>query len=135
MATRRLKNTKYKWVHGPNSERLYEVGILADGTLHNPRGYPDDVVREAALAANARRHARRSEAAKEAAKTRDERQERRVWQIAERVVKKQQTGPRRHCFVCGRGLADPQSIGRGIGSECWQAVLEQISKITAGAAK
>jgi hypothetical protein len=44
--------SRYKWVyHG--AEKLYEVGILPDGTLHNPRKYPDDIVRAAVLAADA----------------------------------------------------------------------------------
>jgi hypothetical protein len=36
--------------------RLFDVGILDDGTLYNPRGYPDDLVHSAVLAADARRH-------------------------------------------------------------------------------
>ena len=63
---RKNAGSRYKWVNH-EGERLYEVGILADGTLHNPRGYPDDVVRAAVLAADARKHERRSRAAKKAA--------------------------------------------------------------------
>jgi hypothetical protein len=38
-------------------------------------------------------------------------------------VADQKTGPRAHCYVCGRHLTDPASISCGIGSECWQDVL------------
>ena len=38
--------SRYRWVYH-NEAKLYDVGILPDGTLHNPRGYPDDDVRSA----------------------------------------------------------------------------------------
>ncbi|MGA8654376.1 MAG: hypothetical protein WB677_27810, partial [Xanthobacteraceae bacterium] len=61
---------------------LFDVGILDDGTLHNPKGYPDDQVRAAVLAAEARRrerqHERRSAGAKKAAITRARRKEKRI---------------------------------------------------------
>jgi Family of unknown function (DUF6011) len=125
--------SKWRWVwrDAPRGERLFKVGILPDGTLHNPNGYPEDVVRAACEAAEARQHEWRSQAAKEAAKTRAGRQQFRVQEIAKRIALKQRTGPRGHCYVCGRGLSDPQSIARGIGSECWQGVLDQISSIMA----
>jgi hypothetical protein len=34
--------------------------------------------------------------------------------------------------VCGRGLSDQQSIVRGVGPECWQDVLDQLSAIARG---
>ena len=51
-------------------EKLYDVGIRAEGTLHNPRGYPGKVVRTAVMAADARKRERRSDASKQAAQTR-----------------------------------------------------------------
>jgi hypothetical protein len=118
--------SKYTWVRYDNG-RLFDVGILDDGTLHNPNGYPDEIVRNAVLAADARRHERRSKAAKKAAITRARRQERRVQQAAERILEKD-IGPRAHCYICGRHLTDEVSIRRGIGSECWQGVLDLIEK-------
>jgi hypothetical protein len=59
---------KYRWVRY-GDDRLYEVGVLEDGTLHNPRGYPEEIVRAAVLAADTRKHERRSRAAKKAAAT------------------------------------------------------------------
>jgi hypothetical protein len=120
----------YRWVYhhnGRDMERLYDVGILADGTLHNPRGYPDDVVRAAVLAADERRHMRRSEAAKKAAVTRAERQRKLIYRIADRIVSGHDIGPRANCAICGKGLGDPVSIERGIGSECWQSVLSILT--------
>ena len=110
---------------------LHDVGVLPDGTLHNPRGYPDDEVRAAVLAADARRHERRSRAAKKAAVTRRGRQERQVYAAAARIAQGGCIGPRRHCAICERGLDDAQPIARGIGSECWQGVLEQIGRLRA----
>ena len=127
--------SKWNWIwrDAEKTERLFQVGILPDGTLWNPNGYPDDVVRPAIAAAEARRHERRSNAAKRAAETRAERQQDRVRYIAKRVAAAQKTGPRSYCYVCGRHLTDPESITRGIGSECWQHVLAQISEITRAA--
>jgi hypothetical protein len=119
--------SRYRWVHHGN-EKLHSVGIEPDGTVWNPNGYPEDIVRSAVLAADARKHERRSRAAKKAAETRDQRQQHRVWLIAKRVATKQQTGPRQHCYVCGRHLDDPISIERGIGPECWQGVLSQVEQ-------
>lgn len=125
---RETSMSRYKWVHH-NDTKLFQVGILPDGTLYNPNGYPDIEVRAAVLAADQRRHERRSRAAKEASKTRALRQQRKVHTIAHRIAARQSTGPRHHCYVCGRGLADPQSITRGIGSECWQDVLNEIERL------
>ncbi len=36
---------------------------------------------------------------------------------------------RQHCRVCGKSLSAPQSITRGIGSECRQGVLEVIAQL------
>ncbi len=124
--------SKYKWLMF-DGERLYDVGILADGSLHNPRGYPDDDVRAAVLAADNRRHDRRSIAATRAAETRRRRTEKRVYETAKRIVEGHKLGSRRRCVICGRGLDDPQSIGRGIGSECWQAVLGAVQAQKAAA--
>jgi hypothetical protein len=104
------------------------VGILPDGSLHNPNGYPEDVVRAAVLAADVRKHERRSVAAKEAAITRYDRQEKRVYAVAKRIKDGGHFGPRKNCIICKRILSDEQSIARGIGSECWQGVLDDIAR-------
>jgi hypothetical protein len=120
--------SRYRWVcHGDT--KLLDVGILSDGSLHNPNGYPNDLVRTAVLAADERRHQRRSNAAKQAAVTRRTRQEKRVYSVAKRLVDGGKVGPRNNCTICGRSLDDPQSITRGIGSECWQGVLNLIEQI------
>jgi hypothetical protein len=118
--------------------QLFEVGILDDGTLHNPRGYPPEIVRAAVMAVDARQHARRSAAAKKAAVTRQRRHAGRVWQAGRLLANNLATGPSQHCCICGRHLDDPASIQRGIGSECWQDVLRWAdiirAKIKTGAA-
>jgi hypothetical protein len=115
----------YRWVHRPyGRDRLYDVGILPDGSLHNPNGYPDDLVREAVEATDARRHERRSNAAKKAAVTRRQRQTRRVQRLAtQTLLTKHGIGERQSCAVCGRRLEDQISIKRGIGPECWEQVM------------
>ena len=122
--------SKYKWVwHG--ADKLFQVGILSDGTVWNPNNYPEDAVRAAVLAADAHWHECRSEAAKKAAHTRRRRQEKKTYVAAQRIIARIQTGPRDRCYVCGRGLGDPESIERGIGSECWQDVLTAVERIKA----
>jgi hypothetical protein len=120
--------SKFKWVIHDDGTKLYEVGILLDGSLHNPRGYPEADVRAAVLAADARRHDRRSQAAKKAVATRQRRTAKRVYEVARRItLNGDPIGPRNNCVICGRGLGDGQSIERGIGSECWQGVLDTIA--------
>jgi hypothetical protein len=33
------------------------------------------------------------------------------------------------CVLCGKALDDPESISRGIGSDCWQSVLQRWEEI------
>jgi hypothetical protein len=123
--------SRYKWVwqvRGEKVDKLYDVGILADGTLYNPRGYPEDEVRAAVLAADAQCRELRSQAAKKAGETRRRRREKKINTIAQMDANK--IGPRGNCYICGRGLGDPESIARGIGSECWQDVLKLIERIS-----
>jgi len=132
--------SKYRWVYhveetatAPRKvQTLYNVGILPDGTLHNPHGYPKDVVRAAVQAADERCRERRSQAAKKAAVTRARRQEQQIYATAQRIIANEKTGPRDNCVICGKGLSDPESIERGIGSECWQHVLDQIERLKEG---
>jgi hypothetical protein len=104
---------------------LWDVGRRPDGSLYNPHGYPEETVRAALAAAEERLRERRSASAKQAAETRRKRTDRRVYEVAQRIVDGHVFGPRNHCYICGRGLDDPNSIARGIGSECWQDVLQQ----------
>lgn len=122
--------SNFQWIHH-DGERLYSVGILPDGSLHNPNGYPDDVVRAAVQAAECRRHERRSQAAKKAAETRRRRTAKKVHDAAMRIVHSQHLGPRMNCYICGRSLDDPDSITRGIGSDCWQDVLAALEQMVA----
>jgi hypothetical protein len=107
---------------------LRDVGILADGTLYNPNGYPEDVVRSAVLAAIERKKKRRSDGAKKAAATRAIRMERRVYEVARNLGLNCKYGPRGRCYICDKELGDQQSIERGIGSDCWDRVMKAITQ-------
>ena len=109
-------------------QQLCDVGVLVDGTLYNPRGYPEDLVRAAVAAAEGRRNARRSEAAHKAAETRKRRKEKRVYEVADRIINGHVYGPSRSCVLCGKSVFEPQSIERGIGSDCWQGVMAAIER-------
>jgi hypothetical protein len=118
----------YRWVRY-KGEKLHSVGINDDGALHNPNGYPDEIVRVAVQGADERRAVKRSKAAKKAAETRQRRKQKLIWQIAKRMLAGKGIGARRNCAVCNRHLDDPASIRRGIGSECWQDVLSAIEQV------
>ena len=46
----------YRWVYTNDfQQKLYDVGVLPDGTLHNPNNYPEDLVRESIAGAVLRR--------------------------------------------------------------------------------
>jgi hypothetical protein len=123
--------SRYKWVYwndGTETKRLFQVGILDDGTLYNPNGYPEDLVRASVLAADVRCYERRSSAAKKAAGTRKQRRDRNVYRIVSQLLANRTIGPRRHCACCGRQLDDWTSIQRGIGTECWQDILHTIEE-------
>jgi hypothetical protein len=112
----------------------YQVGLNADGSLYNPRGYPNEAELRAELERiveerKAEERERRSAGAKRGAETRARRRARLVWQIAQRMVRDEKIGPCFTCIICGRELSDPQSIARGIGSECWQDVLTAIEQV------
>ena len=89
---------------------LHDVGVLADGTLQNPNGYPESKVRTAVAAAAARLHDRAK-----AVKTRAERKRHHVWEHAQFIVECEQTGPADHCYLCGSRLDHPDSLRRSSG--------------------
>jgi Family of unknown function (DUF6011) len=122
-----MRDLKWRWIDH-EGQRLYQVGVLSDGSLHNPRGYDEAVVREVVHQAEQRLHARRSSAAKKAAITKQRRRERLTYEVAKQIIANRVYGPRQHCVICGKELGDSESIARGIGSECWQRVLESISQ-------
>jgi Family of unknown function (DUF6011) len=116
-----MKRIIYRWVYGPGSgpsSRHYDVGFNEDGTLHNPNGYPEAEILPILHRVVEEARRQRSEAAKKAAKTRADRRSKLVYSV----------GPRNNCVICGKGLGDPQSIERGIGSDCWQFVLAIIAR-------
>jgi hypothetical protein len=116
----------YKWVHHEGG-KLFDVAIKDDDTLHNPNGYPEEVVRSAIVAADARRHERRSRAAKQAAVTKAERREKKVYAVVQRLKDGGSIKPGSHCEICGKGLSDQPSRDRGIGSDCWQDIMRFLS--------
>lgn len=116
----------WKWITHDGQE-LRDVGILCDGSLHNPNGYDEATVREAIHQASEQVHARRSQAAKQAAITRKRRKEARLYEIVNRISALCNDGRRRHCRICRKPLRDPQSIAFGIDGDCWQQVLAAIS--------
>ena len=110
-------------------QQLLNIGIAADGSLVNPNGYPEAVVRAAVEGAEARRAERRKRAAAKAVETRKRRQERRIYAIARKLLAKASIGPRVTCASCARALEDPISVERGIGPECLERVKAAIESL------
>ena len=106
---------------------LHDIGILPDGSLHNPRGYPEDLLREAVATANERRRQRREDAKRRAAETRAKRLELRISETVRLILAGANIGPESHCVVCHKALVDPESFERGIGPECWDRILSRVT--------
>ena len=127
----------YRWsrVHGEPTgpyrvvESYDDVWIEADETLHNPRGYPEDLARAAALRADIWKAERLAESRMRGVETRKRRREARIHRIALRILKNEGIGPQTHCACCRKFLTDPASISRGVGSECWGHLLEQVERL------
>jgi Family of unknown function (DUF6011) len=127
-----MRDTIYRYLYPltpiPNVPTMLDVGILSDGTLHNPNGYPEDVVRTAVLAADERRRLRRSKGAKKAAATRARRQAIKLNEMVRKLSLGHKYGPSQICEFCDQPLTDPQSIERGIGSDCWQKIMAKLTE-------
>ena len=119
------KTKRWYWI-GVGEQRMERPEVhMEDGRIvmatANGEWSTKAIVR-AAYDAIRRRYERRSAAARKAAVTRAKRKEKAVYEAA-RLLEAKQLEPRQHCRICGRILSDPESIRRGIGSECWQRVL------------
>jgi hypothetical protein len=57
------KHYRWRWVYGETRDRYYDVWIEPDGSLHNPRNYPEDKARAAVLRADADKAKRMAESA------------------------------------------------------------------------
>jgi hypothetical protein len=111
-------NKRWNWIRH-EGVRYWDLGRNPDGTLHNPNGYPEEVVLAAIEGAEERRHRTRSNAAKKAAKTRQERKDRLVYQVVERLKAGGKLVPGTHCEICGRALGRvPWIMGRGRAARC-----------------
>src|SRR5262245_53287295 len=106
-----------------DGQEMHDLGVRDDGSVVNPNGYPEAAVRAAVAWAEERRRVRRSTAAVRAAATRRHRMERRVYEVAQRIIDGHGFGPSGRCAICTKELGDPESIKRGIGSDCWQGVI------------
>jgi hypothetical protein len=126
----RGKETRWHWVRHEGRRIMQPVlrmdgGVIAEASSADST--PPAVVVRAVLQALQHRHERRSAAATRAAVTRAKRQERLVYEAAQRL-REQMLTRRSHCRICGRALDDADSVARGIGSECWQSVLAALGR-------
>jgi hypothetical protein len=77
-----------------NGRTLTRIGRNKDGTLWNPDGHPEDLVREVVEGLERKAAERRSKSAREAAVTRQRRQHNRIWSAAKAILSGQGIGER-----------------------------------------
>ena len=116
-----------------DGEQFNSIGVRTDGTLFNPNGYPEPVVRDVITWAEDRLKERRSRAAIKAGVTRAKRQELRVHRMAEKLLADERIPPTHYCYCCRRKLVDQESIDRSVGPECWDRVLLKMTAIAEAA--
>jgi hypothetical protein len=116
------------WDHSDGYASYHNVGVNRDGSLHNPNGYPEDRLRASIDRVFQHRRQRRSDGAKKAAATRARRKEQLLYRVVQRLKDGGTFTAADNCEICGRMLDDPQSLARGIGSECWQRVLTALER-------
>jgi hypothetical protein len=98
------------------------VDIRCDGTLSNPKGYPEAEARAAIEEAAVQKRAAIEQSIRDGVETRAWRRQSALWQ----AVKAWRSGkltPGRACRVCDKELTDPPSIARSIGPCCWEHIL------------
>ena len=105
------------------------VGLLADGRLHNPNGYPEAELRPLVEAAIERHIQRRQASARKAVQTRGKRHALKVSRIATAILARRPLGPSHYCKLCRKDITDPESVELGIGPECWQRVLRDVERL------
>ena len=67
----------------------------------------------------------------QAVETRKRRKEQRLAEVVRAFLLGKGVGNLTHCAVCDRALSDPESIARGIGSECWPRLMDHVAQARA----
>ena len=116
----------WHWVKHDGRRIPGAVFTLADGA-HAPGEDPRTVL-EALVLANRRLAAHRSAAAKKAAATRERRRHLYGQKLALRLANGESFGPSTTCRLCEKPVTDPESIARGVGSDCWQFVMSFLER-------
>jgi hypothetical protein len=114
------------WDYSDGFVSYRNVGVEQDGSLFNPNGYPEDKLRLVIERVFEEKHKRRSAGAKKAAVTRAKRVEAKLYEVVQRLKDGGTFLTAAECEICGKRLDDPQSRARGIGSDCWQRVLDRL---------
>ena len=114
----------YHWRSAPyKGDWFYSVSINRDGSLYNPNHYPEEAVREACLEADRQKAQKLIAARKQGVETRKRRREEKIAKVAKDYLLGKQIGNDTECAICGKGLSDPVSVERGVGSECWPQLM------------
>lgn len=125
----------WKWVRvgeGSQSRRMLNPRVRIEGgrVVEAVAGgdYSAAEIVRTCFAAETRAHERRSASAKRAAKTKAARRVLKVYRVVEELLRNGTLTPCFSCRICGRGLDDAASVARGVGSECWEAILAALTQ-------
>lgn len=122
----------WHWITGKNG-RIRNVRITHDGrsitSLSFDGNHAHSDVVSVLIATLNKQTDRRKHAAEKAALTRKQRHERDVYQIAKVIFSGGTTRNSLRCHLCRKPITDPESQARGIGSDCWQAVLSKVNEL------
>jgi Family of unknown function (DUF6011) len=123
---------EWSWIRNGET-KITGVRISHNGSeiteAHSDNVASTNLIVSAVLGALQRRRSKRSKSALKAAETRKLRRDAKVNWIAKELISNRTFKPTYQCRVCGKKITDTESMERGIGSDCWQTVLEAIQRI------
>jgi hypothetical protein len=126
---------RYYWVVDPSDpsgkKMLRRVGVLADGSVWNPEGHDEQLLRQAVAIADVFMKEKRHQAAMKASETRRRRHDINLDKLARKYLAGNVFGPQHNCACCDKALTDQISILRGIGSECWGHLMSRCETLKA----
>jgi hypothetical protein len=125
------KRIAYRWYRASDGKVFHNVSLQHNG--HEITSFECDESEHDAAMEGLRyvlieERARRCESAKKAAITRRNRTNDRVYDVARALIDGR-INPAVRCNICRKIVTDDESRLRGIGSDCWQAVLRAIERL------
>lgn len=123
---------RWHWVNVPNRGRVENVVLETTSGKVTRLDFTGEADRQEVLAAlvesRRKRRQRRKESARRGVETRNRRRASQDYAVAKAIVEGLFT-PQPWCACCKRMLSDGESVNRGVGSECWNAIKGIIDRM------